>query len=353
MLHARRNLRLIIGICVPQLPLVPKKQAIAGKITALCTGFSRPCDAFRRRPFYYLSLSKPPLATDFHSWKSFCGGPIGDRSGRNPEPPRSTWIVVGMLLSVWCGKIAGQTPSLTLTISRTRARSIFSPETGCLFTLVIGDNDPLGRALRTGAFPVAPADPETTGTRPSRKLAQICANHRIQNRTCFLAHVVKWLRLLAPLSLHPIQMLTDPSRRQIEALQTRYVRVIDDDRVEEWPKLFTATCLYRIVTRENHAQGLPLSIMECRSRGMMEDRVTGLRRINVYEPQRYTHQIGALEIEPESETRFKCRSNYLVIRTTSDGSMSVFSAGVYLIPWSLRATPHCSRSGSWCRNRAV
>jgi anthranilate 1,2-dioxygenase small subunit len=125
-------------------------------------------------------------------------------------------------------------------------------------------------------------------------------------------------------------MPTDHVRRQIEELQTRYVRVIDDDRVEEWPKLFTPTCLYRIVTRENHSQGLPLSIMECRSRGMMEDRVTGLRRVNVYEPQRYTHQIGALEIEAESETRFKCRSNYLVVRTTSDGSMTVFSTGVYL-----------------------
>jgi anthranilate 1,2-dioxygenase small subunit len=125
-------------------------------------------------------------------------------------------------------------------------------------------------------------------------------------------------------------MLTDPLRRQIEALHTRYIRVIDDDQIEAWPKLFTPTCLYRIITRENHAQGLPLSILECRSRGMMEDRVTGLRRINVYEPQHYVHQTSALEIEPLSETRFKCRSNYLVIRTTSDGSMTVFSTGVYV-----------------------
>ncbi len=125
-------------------------------------------------------------------------------------------------------------------------------------------------------------------------------------------------------------MVTDAAHRLIEALQIRYIRAIDDDRMEDWPKLFTPTCLYRVVTRENHAQGLPLSIMECRSRGMMEDRVTGLRRINVYEPQRYTHQISALEIGAESETRFKCRSNYLVVRTTSDGSMTVFSTGVYL-----------------------
>src|SRR5580700_697116 len=101
--------------------------------------------------------------------------------------------------------------------------------------------------------------------------------------------------------------------RQVEAMLTRYIRVIDDDRMEEWPKLFTEKCLYRIVTRENHAQGLPLAVMECRSRAMLEDRVTGLRRINVYEPQRYVHQTSALEIEALTETRFKCRSNYLVI----------------------------------------
>jgi len=125
-------------------------------------------------------------------------------------------------------------------------------------------------------------------------------------------------------------MVSETLRRQVEALHTRYVRVIDDDQIEEWPKLFTETCLYRIATRENHAQGLPLAVMECRSRRMMEDRVTGLRRINVYEPQRYVHQISALEIEPAGEGRLKCRSNFLVIRTLSDGAMSVFSAGVYL-----------------------
>jgi 3-phenylpropionate/cinnamic acid dioxygenase small subunit len=124
-------------------------------------------------------------------------------------------------------------------------------------------------------------------------------------------------------------MLSEALRGQVEALHTRYVRVIDDDQIEEWPKLFTEKCLYRIVTRENFAQGLPLAVMECRSRKMMEDRVTGLRRINVYEPQRYIHQISALEIEPSHEGRWKCRSNFLVIRTMGDGAMSVFSAGIY------------------------
>ncbi len=125
--------------------------------------------------------------------------------------------------------------------------------------------------------------------------------------------------------------MTDENvRREVEALQTRYVRAIDDDRLEQWPGLFTETCLYKIITRENFEQGLPLAVMECRSRGMLEDRVTGLHRINVFEPQRYLHQISGLAIEAVEGQTVKCRSNYLVVRTTADGAMILFSAGVYL-----------------------
>jgi anthranilate 1,2-dioxygenase small subunit len=118
--------------------------------------------------------------------------------------------------------------------------------------------------------------------------------------------------------------------RQIEDLHTRYIRCIDDDRLEEWPDLFTEVCLYKIVTRENFDRGLPLGVMECRSRGMLQDRVTGLRRINVFEPQRYLHQISGLTIERIDEKTVRCKSNYLVVRTVSDGTMTLFSAGNYV-----------------------
>lgn len=119
-------------------------------------------------------------------------------------------------------------------------------------------------------------------------------------------------------------------RQQVEELHARYIRVIDDGLWEQWPELFTETCVYKIVTRENFDQGLPLSVMECHSRGMLQDRVTGLRTINVFEPHRYLHQISGLAIESVEGQTVKCRSNYLVVRTMQDGAMSIFSAGVYL-----------------------
>ncbi len=124
-------------------------------------------------------------------------------------------------------------------------------------------------------------------------------------------------------------MTDEAVRHAVEKLHARYIRVIDDDRIEEWPDLFTEPCLYRITTRENFEMGLPLAVMECNSRGMLQDRITGLRRINVYEPQRYLHMVSGLAIEPLSDGRVKARSNYMVVRTLGDGSMMLFSAGMY------------------------
>lgn len=119
-------------------------------------------------------------------------------------------------------------------------------------------------------------------------------------------------------------------QRRIEALHARYIRVIDDGLWDQWPELFTEPCVYKIITRENFEQGLPLSVMECHSRGMLQDRVTGLRTINVFEPHRYLHLISGLSIDNINGDRVQCKSNYLVIRTMLDGTMSIFSCGVYL-----------------------
>jgi anthranilate 1,2-dioxygenase small subunit len=113
--------------------------------------------------------------------------------------------------------------------------------------------------------------------------------------------------------------VTEPQRRLIEDLHARYIRLIDDGRIAEWPDLFTDYCLYRVTTRDE------LTVMECRGHGMLADRV----RI-IDDEHHYSHQISGLAIESFDGETAVCRSNYLVIRTTADGDMSVFSAGVYL-----------------------
>jgi anthranilate 1,2-dioxygenase small subunit len=118
--------------------------------------------------------------------------------------------------------------------------------------------------------------------------------------------------------------------RRVQRLQNRYIRVIDDDRLEEWPQLFTPAGNYEITTRENHERGLPLALMSCNGRGMMQDRVTGYRKINVYEPHRYHHQLSGMECEQLPDGAILCTTGFLVVRTMHTGAISVFASGVYL-----------------------
>jgi anthranilate 1,2-dioxygenase small subunit len=117
---------------------------------------------------------------------------------------------------------------------------------------------------------------------------------------------------------------------RIQQLHTRYVQVIDEDQLEAWPLLFTTGGSYRITTRENRQAGLPLPLYSCQGRGMLQDRVTGYRKINVYEPQCYRHQVSALTVAADAESGWRCSSNFLVIRTLQGGAMMVFATGVYL-----------------------
>ena len=116
---------------------------------------------------------------------------------------------------------------------------------------------------------------------------------------------------------------------RIQQLHTRYVQVIDEDQLEAWPLLFTSDGHYSITTRENHTAGLPLPLYSCHGHGMLQDRVTGYRRINVYEPQGYRHQVSALTIEADPTGGWRCRSNFLVVRTLQLGAMTVFATGTY------------------------
>lgn len=124
-------------------------------------------------------------------------------------------------------------------------------------------------------------------------------------------------------------MLPFELERRVRDLHDRYVRLIDDDKLEDWPALFMPDGLYTITTRENHARGLPLALLSCKGQGMMRDRVTGLRRINVFEPHCYHHQLSGLQCEQLENGVLRCRSGFLVVRTMHTGAVSLFATGVY------------------------
>jgi 3-phenylpropionate/cinnamic acid dioxygenase small subunit len=113
-------------------------------------------------------------------------------------------------------------------------------------------------------------------------------------------------------------------------LNAEYARAIDDDRLEDWPDFFVEACLYTITSADNHRQRLPLGVIYADSKAMLRDRVTALRRANIYERQTYRHVVGLPAILGDAGGAVRAETPFLVVRIMRDGRMDLFATGRYV-----------------------
>ena len=131
------------------------------------------------------------------------------------------------------------------------------------------------------------------------------------------------------------QAVTETSIKEVvlwfdlQRLQERYVTLIDSDRLEEWPELFTDDGIYEIIPKENADLGLSIGIMHCFGRAMMRDRIVSLRKANVFEPHTYRHMTSGLEFKQVDADSIDMQSQYVVVQTLTDGESRVYQAGRY------------------------
>lgn len=116
---------------------------------------------------------------------------------------------------------------------------------------------------------------------------------------------------------------------EILSLFSQYAACIDNDRLEEWPDFFIEKCYYKIQSRENYDRKLPISAMECDSKGMLVDRIVSLREANIFAEHMYRHIISIPIIVSCTDQEITTETNYLVISTLQAGISHVFSVGRY------------------------
>ncbi len=119
-------------------------------------------------------------------------------------------------------------------------------------------------------------------------------------------------------------------RLEVEDLYSEYCAALDEGRYEDWAALFTEACLYRIVPRDNHDRGLPLAIMHCESRLMLQDRVVAIRETSYYAPRFLRHIVSGIRVDEAAEGSIAGRANYLVLQTLPEQPTALFNAGRYL-----------------------
>jgi 3-phenylpropionate/cinnamic acid dioxygenase small subunit len=118
-------------------------------------------------------------------------------------------------------------------------------------------------------------------------------------------------------------------QREVEDLYAEYGEIIDDGRLEAWPELFVDPCLYRIVSKENHDKGLPLSLMRCESIGMLKDRAFACQKLNVYGPRTWRHCITQIRAQADGD-RIASRANFVVFETRHDRPTEILTSGRFL-----------------------
>jgi anthranilate 1,2-dioxygenase small subunit len=116
----------------------------------------------------------------------------------------------------------------------------------------------------------------------------------------------------------------------ISDLIIEYAHAIDDDRLESWADFFTDDCSYRIINRENHEKGRVVGIMDCSSKGMLQDRILALREANVFEPHTYRHIVSGTRIVGQNGDVFNVETSFLVVRIMQEGNMAIFCTGKYI-----------------------
>ena len=109
-----------------------------------------------------------------------------------------------------------------------------------------------------------------------------------------------------------------------------YAIAVDSGNWDLWPDFFTDDCSYRLQPRENHERGFPLATLSFESKGMLRDRVYGIKETLFHDPYYQRHVISAPVVRKEEGPRIHCEANYAVFRTKLSQESTVFNVGRYI-----------------------
>ena len=113
-------------------------------------------------------------------------------------------------------------------------------------------------------------------------------------------------------------------------LYADYAFAVDSGDWSLWPEFFVDACSYRLVPRENHERGFPLATLAFESKGMLRDRVYGIKETLFHDPYYQRHVVGAPLVRSVDGERITSEANYAVFRTKLNELSTVFNVGRYL-----------------------
>ena len=116
----------------------------------------------------------------------------------------------------------------------------------------------------------------------------------------------------------------------IQQLYADYASAVDSGQWDLWPEFFTEQCVYKLQPRENFERGFPLCTLSLTSKGMLRDRVYGIKETLYHDPYYQRHVVGAPIVRRAEDGYMHSEANYAVFRTKYDKESTVFNVGRYI-----------------------
>ena len=113
-------------------------------------------------------------------------------------------------------------------------------------------------------------------------------------------------------------------------LYAEYAAAVSSNQWDRWPEFFTEDCSYRLQPRENHERGFPLATLSFESKGMLKDRVYGIRETLFHDPYYQRVIVGAPLVRAATDHAIEAEANYAVFRTKLSELSTVFNVGRYI-----------------------
>jgi salicylate 5-hydroxylase small subunit len=117
---------------------------------------------------------------------------------------------------------------------------------------------------------------------------------------------------------------------QLQRLYVDYAQAVDSGNWDLWPEFFTDVCVYKLIPRENYERGFPLATLLFESKGMLKDRVYGIKETLFHDPYYQRHVVSAPLVTSAQAGRYEVQANYAVFRTKLSQESTVFNVGRYI-----------------------
>ncbi len=125
-------------------------------------------------------------------------------------------------------------------------------------------------------------------------------------------------------------MISFETHLALTRLYADYALAVDSGDWDLWPEFFLEDGVYKLQPRENHERGFPLATLSFTSKGMLKDRVYGIKETLFHDPYYQRHVVGAPVVRRIEAGRIHSEANYAVFRTKLDKLSSVFNVGRYI-----------------------